>query len=375
MNSNLDVKNDRNSNSSNHSSAGSSDSEDSSKTPMQKHNTINEEDEEYSNIYRFAKENQHKKLMEREKQSSFNKLEPVIEHVPTENIEEPHENSSFLSYLVVPVYNWEENKEESEVETVTSSFVRYHKPLGKTKNYITTLKEDNGLDRIEVQGNMTQLISNNHIGMVIEEDKDDSKYEMSSRSNSLNKSIRADTIGEAYFETSKLKGWKKFYFVYLILISWIRFVFFRVKRPVKCVSFLIIMYISLIFIDIFITFNLFLHMKTESNGERIFSGIGIYYFFFYPGISIFSPLFGLVSQVFCKTSFFKIYVMINSISWISNLLLTLVFQIIHEDKFYYIVEVLIVLFIRIIWSNLANFQISIFEYRKSVKATYLSTRK
>ena len=121
----------------------------------------------YSNIYRFAKNIQHKKLLEKEAQKSFKGLEPSnIE--PSLNVVEgeqyQQENSSFLSYLVVPVYNGEDNKEESEVDTVTSSFVRYHKPLGHTKNYVTSIRGGKSLDNVEFDPHLSQVISrHNHV--------------------------------------------------------------------------------------------------------------------------------------------------------------------------------------------------------------------
>ena len=137
---------------------------------------------------------------------------------------------------------------------------------------------------------------------------------------------------------------------------------------------LVLLFITLIVIDGIITFNLFLHMKAESKSERVFSGIGIYFFFFYPGIAIIAPILGLISQFLWRSTFFKFYVMINTISCMSNLTLTLIFQIIHEDKFYYIMEVVIIIVLRILQNNLANYQIAVKDYSKSVIASQLSNK-
>jgi hypothetical protein len=182
----------------------------------------------------------------------------------------------------------------------------------------------------------------------------------------FNSNIERELIGEVLFQSTNLRGWKRLIYFYLFIIAWMRFICFRTKKPVKKAFILVLMFITLLLIDIIITFNLFLHMKAESRGERTFSGIGIYYFFLYPGIAIISPLCGFASQFLCKPKVFKFYVMMNSISIMVNLSITFIFQIIHEDRFYYVMEVLIVITVRVLQNNLANYQIAIFEISKSL---------
>lgn len=53
---------------------------------------------------------------------------------------------------------------------------------------------------------------------MIEEEQNEG-IEEKSREDTITKTLRADTIGETYFETAKLKGFQKFYYIYLLLIS------------------------------------------------------------------------------------------------------------------------------------------------------------
>ena len=57
---------------------------------------------------------------------------------------------------------------------------------------------------------------------------------------------------------------------------------------------------------------------------------------------------------------------LNSISCLSNLTITFIFQIVHNDKFYYMMETVILIVLRVLLNNLANFQIAIFDHSKGI---------
>lgn len=133
--------------------------------------------------------------------------------------------------------------------------------------------------------------------------------------------------------------------------------------------FLVSPFVVFLLIDAIITINLILHMNVYTSNEKIFTQIGIWYFFFYPGIGVLSPILGIISQILCRTFIFKFFVMVTSLSCLFNLSITLILQIVFEDRVYYILEVVIVIFLRIIQCNLANYQIALFEDSKSLAAT------
>ena len=190
----------------------------------------------------------------------------------------------------------------------------------------------------------------------------DDKYNDNKQSHEMfaqDPDLQQEAIGEILFKSSRLKGFKKIYYIYMFLTSSLRFIWFRNKKPMQKTFVPVLTFIILLMCDITITFNLFLHMKSESD-DKTFSGIGIYYFFFYPGIAIISPILGLMSLFWWNTTLLKMYALVNSISCISNMMLTLIFQLVHDDQLYYVMEILIVILLRILLNNLANYQIAIF---------------
>lgn len=251
---------------------------------------VTDDDEEYSNMYREAKKAHHQKLLA---ESNPMLKEQASDNDSNSSQESDDDKKEFFHFFAIPVLKRDESntKKKDDSWTNNSSVLTHSNPTAKSQKYNAGLN---------YKKSYLSFSTTNRNGN--DSDKDDSSSSSSSNDEKHKKmrdipqniifdsALQQETIGETLFESTNLKGCKKMFYVYLFMIACFRFMCFRTEKPIKYASILVFLFITLIIFDIIVTFNLFLHMKAESIDERIFSGIGIYYFFLYPGIAIFAPI-------------------------------------------------------------------------------------
>lgn len=177
----------------------------------------------------------------------------------------------------------------SHCEPVVNNHTGYTPAINFKKSYITS-------STAHRKSSLMQRSSSSSSSSSSQEDANNLEKSFEENVAEIDPARQQETIGETLFESTNLKGCKKTFYLYLFMIACLRFMCFRTKKPTRYAPLFVLMFISIILFDMVVTFNLFLHMKTESEDEKVFSGIGIYYFFLYPGIAIIAPICGLISQ-------------------------------------------------------------------------------
>mmetsp|Transcript_43058 Transcript_43058/g.50497 ORF Transcript_43058/g.50497 Transcript_43058/m.50497 type:complete len:460 (-) Transcript_43058:107-1486(-) len=221
---------------SNHSSV-SSEEEGELNAQLQNRHT-SDDDEEYSNIYREAKKAQHKKLNMKSTQNSFKDLEVTQEEskdIKVEHYDIP-KKTEFYHFLAVPKLTSEgegEDDDEGDSHEFESfpSLNKLRQPLSATRSMNTSLNIKRSYASIGKPVNESQMLFPNNINMTVKEEG--STEESNLNTSEMNRTLRAETIGETYFESANLKGCRKCYVIYMLLVSCLRFMCFRSKRPIK----------------------------------------------------------------------------------------------------------------------------------------------
>jgi hypothetical protein len=359
---------------SDNSSVGSSDSGDSPKRSVIRLAKNTDDDEEYSNLYRKAKKAHHQKLIQK------NTIEEETTDQTKDYTVELSQEKEFFHYLAVPVLRKENEAVRRDgyynQEETSDHYLGYKKEKGEESveympnertsriNYKKSYKSMSIVKSSIIENRYKDSSSDD------EETKVNDKRIASEKMNFLfDPTTQKASIGETLFDTTNLKGCQKLSYVFMFIIECLRFICFRNKRPRGKTQFFMFPFIIVVLFDALITINLILHMRAYSSNEKVFTQIGLWYFLLYPGVAVLSPLVGIIAQILCRSYCFKFYVVVSSLSCLFNLPLTFIFQIVYEDKFYYIMEVLITITLRVFLCNLANFQIAMIEHSKSLAVT------
>lgn len=292
---------------SDNSSAGSNDSDESPTRPDKNSiPLITDDDEEYSNMYRKAKKAHHQKLIQKSgsQDKERNSLNAEVSSSSSED-----EDKEFYHYLAVPVLEKQSDREEnsnSDEESITykpkakASFIKYEDTTVSNREYEPAINYKKSY--LSMSGIGTSIMNQNQSDSDSSEEEQRGKKhkklkKLTEKTILLDSHIQKESIGETLFESTNLKGYQKSVFFYMFIVACLRFVCFRGKKPIRRIVILIFPFILLLVLDVLITFNLILHMKTETSNENTFSGIGLWYFFLYPGVAVLSPIVGLISQI------------------------------------------------------------------------------
>jgi hypothetical protein len=359
---------------SDNSSVGSSDSGESPKRSLIKLPKNTDDDEEYSNLYRKAKKAHHQKLIQKRTMD-----DDTIDQTKDYTVE-PSQEKEFFHYLAVPVLRKENQAVRRDgyydQEETSDHYLGYKKEREEESVEYMPNERAAGINYKKSYKSMSIVKASIIENRYKDSSSDDEETKANDKGMNLEKmnflldpTTQKASIGETLFDTTNLKGCQKSIYVFMFIIECLRFICFRNKRPRGKTQFFMFPFIILVLLDTLITINLILHMRTYSSNEKVFTTIGLWYFLLYPGVAVLSPLVGIIAQILCRSYCFKFYVVVSSLSCLFNLPLTFIFQIVYEDKFYYIMEVLITITLRVFLCNLANFQIAMIEHSKSLAVT------
>lgn len=167
-----------------------------------------------------AKKKKHFRGFREEFQATYNNAITPRNQIFSKDSEDVDEsnNTKFYHYFAVPALIREndigENSDENAEDTFASSFIKHKTPKIKKQEYDPTINV------------RKTYITTSHISEDERPNSVDYANEFDTgrkRGTSFDPETQNDTIGEALFETTKLKGCKKIYYMYMFVISLSRF--------------------------------------------------------------------------------------------------------------------------------------------------------